>query len=140
VDLVRRRIQIAGEPAREVPICDTLAGALARRMTRPGRQLIADTQGHAMAMDDLDADLLCAAHDCGIESPAEVRPAALWHTYVAFLVRQGIRFADLIQIGGRLPAEVMAAYSSLSPTGPRLPLDAVERVLPAVAQMSLEPV
>lgn len=140
VDLVRRRIQVAGEPAREVTICNTLAGPLARRMTRPGRQLLTDAQGHAMAMDDLNADLLCAAHDAGIESPAEVSPSALWHTYVAFLVRQGIRFADLMQIGGRLPAEMMAAYSSLSPMGPRLPLEAVERVLPAVAQISLEPV
>jgi integrase len=134
VNLEQRRIQVAGDPAREIAICETLANALAQRMKEPGRQLLADAQGHPMTMDGLDAELLCAAHDADIESPAEVRPAALSHTYIAFLVRQGIRFAELMQISGRLPVEMMAAYSALAPTGSRLPLEAVERVLPAVAQ------
>ncbi|HYP68819.1 MAG TPA: tyrosine-type recombinase/integrase [Thiobacillaceae bacterium] len=135
VNLEERRIQVAGEPAREIAICETLAGPLAQRMTQPGRQILADAQGHPMTMEDLDSELLCAAHDAGIEHPADVRPAALWHTYIAFLVRQGIRFAELMQISGRLPAGMMAAYSALAPAGSRLPLEAVERVLPAVAQL-----
>ena len=138
VDLLQRRIRIAGEPVREVPICETLAGVLAWRTTQPGRQLLVDAQGHTIGMDDLNAELLCAAHDAGITSPAEISPAALWHTYVAFLVRQGVRFADLMQITGRLPSETMAAYSALSPASPRLPLEAVERVLPALEQMRVE--
>lgn len=140
VNLALRRIRIAGAPARDVAICDALAVALAHRMTQPGRQLLSDAQGHAMGMGDLTAELLCAAHDAGIESPAEMSPSALWHTYVAFLVRQGIRFADLMQIAGRLPAETMAVYSSLAPAGARLPLDAVQRILPAVEQIARQPV
>lgn len=139
VDLLQRRIRIAGEPVREVPIHETLAAALAHRMTQPGRRLLVDAQGHTIGMDDLNAELLCAAHDAGIISPAEISPFALWHTYVAFLVRQGIRFADLMRITGRLPTETMAAYSALSPAGPRLPLEAVERALPAVEKMMREP-
>jgi integrase len=134
VNLGQRRIHVAGAPARDIAICETLAGPLAQRLAHPGPQLLADAQGHPMTMDDLDAELLCAAHDAGIESPAEVKPVALFHTYVGFLVRQGIRFADLVQISGRLPAEMMAAYSALAPRGSRLPLEAVELVLPAVAQ------
>jgi hypothetical protein len=61
-----------------------------------------------------------------------VSPAALRHTYVAFLVRQGIRFADLTQVVGRLPAETLSDYSTLSPAGARISLEAVERVLPAL--------
>jgi integrase len=140
VDLALRRIRIAGEAARDVAISDPLAVGLAQRMTQPGRQLLTDAQGHAMGMADLTGELLCAAHDVGIESPAEVSPSALWHTYIAFLVRQGIRFADLMQIVGRLPTETMAAYSSLSPAGARLPLDTVQRILPAVEQMARQPV
>ena len=138
VDLSQRRIRIADELAREVPICETLERALAYRMTQPGRQLLADGQGHAIGMDDLNAELLCAAHDARITGAAEIRPATLWHTYVAFLVRQGIRFADLMRITGRLPSETMAAYSALSPATARLPLEALERVLPAVEKMMRE--
>jgi len=138
VDLSQRRIRIADELAREVPICETLESALAYRMTQPGRQLLADGQGHAIGMDDLNAELLCAAHDARITGPAEISPATLWHTYVAFLVRQGIRFADLMRITGRLPNETIAAYSALSPASTRLPLEAVERVLPAVEKMMRE--
>ncbi len=138
VDLSQRRIRIANELAREVPICETLESALAYRITQPGRQLLADGQGHAIGMDDLNTELLCAAHDARITSPAEINPATLWHTYVAFLVRQGIRFADLMRITGRLPSETIAAYSALSPANTLLPLEAVERVLPAVEKMMRE--
>lgn len=89
-------------------------------------------------MEDLNAELLCASHDARITGPAETSPATLWHTYVAFLVRQGIRFADLMRIMGRLPSETIAAYSALSPASARLPLEAVKRVLPAVEKMMHE--
>jgi len=138
VDLSQRRIRIANELAREVPICETLERALTYRMTQPGRQLLADGQGHATGMDDLNTELLCAAHDARITGPAEISPATLWHTYVAFLVRQGIRFADLMRITGRLPSETIAAYSALSPASTLLPLEAVERMLPAVEKMLRE--
>jgi hypothetical protein len=132
IDLLHRRIRIADEPVREIPIQRTLAEALAHRMTQPGRQLLVDAQGHSIGLDDLNAELLCAAHDAGIINPAEINAESLWHTYIAFLVRQGIRFADLMRITGRLPTETMAAYSALSPVGPRLPLNTVELAMPAV--------
>jgi uncharacterized protein involved in exopolysaccharide biosynthesis len=123
VDLARRTLSVGGESARTVPLQDALADCLARRPAAPGQPLLADAAG-------LDANLLCAAHDAGVDEPAEVTAAALRHTYVAFLVRQGIRFADLAQLVGRLPADLMAAYSRLAPAGPRLPLEAIERVMP----------
>lgn len=132
VDLPRRVIRIGGESAREAAMCDTLAELIAARAKQPGQQLLADVQGHDIGLPDLSAELLCAAHDAGIEQPAEVSPAALRHTYAAFLVRQGIRFADLTKIVGRLPAETLSAYSTLSPAGARISMEAVERVLPAL--------
>ena len=132
VDLSRRIIRIGGESVREAAMCDALAELIAAHAKQPGQQLLADAQGRDIGLPDLSAELLCAAHDAGIEQPAEVSPAALRHTYVAFLVRQGIRFADLTQIVGRLPAETLSAYSTLSPAGTRISMEAVERVLPAL--------
>ncbi|MDP2030406.1 MAG: hypothetical protein Q8K12_12275 [Thiobacillus sp.] len=132
VDLPRRVIRIGGESAREAAMCEALVELIIGRAKQPGQQLLADAQGRDIGLPDLSAELLCAAHDAGIEQPAEVNPAALRHTYVAFLVRQGIRFADLTQIVGRLPAETLSDYSTLSPAGARITLEAVERVLPAL--------
>jgi len=132
VDLPRRVIRIGGESAREAAMCEALAELIIGRAKQPGQQLLADAQSRDIGLPDLSAELLCAAHDAGIEQPAEVSPAALRHTYIAFLVRQGIRFADLTQIVGRLPAETLSDYSTLSPAGARISLEAVERVLPAL--------
>ena len=47
-------------------------------------------------------------------------------------LRQGIRFADLARVVGRLPPEALAAYGDLAPGGPRAALEAVQLVLPSL--------
>jgi hypothetical protein len=82
--------------------------------------------------DAVDAQILCAAHDAGIEQPMQVNAASLRHTYLAFLVRQGIRFSDLTRVVGPLQAEVVGAYSALSPQGMRAPKADVDLLHPAL--------
>jgi site-specific recombinase XerD len=94
--------------------------------------ILREASGGAASLASLATQLLCAAHDAGIERVDEVTPAALRHTYVAFLVRQGVRFADLAQWVGPLPAETLAAYSALAPSGARLAADSVNRNFPGV--------
>jgi len=57
---------------------------------------------------------------------------ALRHTYLVYLLRQGIRFADIGRIVGRLPPQELAAYMRYAPSQPRLPLEQIELVLPAL--------
>lgn len=80
----------------------------------------------------LAAQLLVAAHDAGIELAQEVGPDALRHTYIAFLVRQGARFADITRRVGALDAATLSAYSSLAPVGTRVEAGAVEWSHPAL--------
>jgi polysaccharide biosynthesis transport protein len=129
VDLEQRMIKTRGESARDVPMTEPIFESLDARPVRPGKQVFADGQGRGLTMDDLNVSILCAAHDAGIQHAGAVTPAALRHTYIAFLVRQGIRFADLIQLVGRLPTEAMATYSALSPAGLRIPLENIELVM-----------
>jgi site-specific recombinase XerD len=89
-----------------------------------------------MVEADLDAALLYTAHDAGIENADEVTPLSLRHTYVAFLVRQGIRFSELVKLIGHLPAATLAAYKLLTTAGPRQPLERVDRLLPAIRELS----
>jgi polysaccharide biosynthesis transport protein len=97
-----------------------------------------DAAGQPASLESLSTQLLCAAHDAGLERVEKVTPEALWHTYVAFLVRQGIRFSDLTQAVGQLPGATLAAYSAMAPDGPRLAHESVHYVHPSLEALESE--
>jgi uncharacterized protein involved in exopolysaccharide biosynthesis len=132
VDLVRGAIELRGPPRRTVRLNEGLARLLSIRAAGAEEPILREVSGAAASFDSLATQLLCAAHDAGIERVDEVTPAALRHTYIAFLVRQGARFADLAQWVGPLPAETLAAYSALAPTGVRLAAESVNRNFPGI--------
>lgn len=82
----------------------------------------------------VDAALLYAAHDAGLGGADEITAASLRHSYVAYLVRQGVRFADLASIVGRLPPDLLAAYTGLSPAGRKRTLDEIDVLHPALRE------
>ena len=90
--------------------------------------------GRTATRDSIDAQILGAAHDAAIEDAPQVTAACLRHTYIAFLMRQGIRFADLTRLVGPLPAEAISAYSALSPAGARRPLSEIQLMHPALRE------
>jgi uncharacterized protein involved in exopolysaccharide biosynthesis len=132
VDVARRVISVGGEWPRELPVGGALESALAGRSAVADAPLVSLRGGLPATPADLASAVLYAAHDAGIERPSEATPAALRHTYIAFLVRQGIRFADLARVVGRLPPEELSAYGDLAPAGPRAALDAIQLVLPSL--------
>jgi succinoglycan biosynthesis transport protein ExoP len=132
VDLEQRIVRVGGEAARELEIAAALARELVIDPAAADAPLLRDDRAGSGTPADLGSAFLYAAHDAGLQRPSEITPAALWHTYVAFLVRQGIRFSDLARIVGPLPPEQLAAYAELAPAGPRIGLEAIDRVLPAL--------
>jgi hypothetical protein len=126
---------LSGVCCDEEPLPGTLLEELARRPMdttyAPAGPLLATTPGHALTADDLTGLVLCAAHDAGLDDPAEVTPAALQHTYAAYLVRQGVRFADLAPVLGRLSPDALAAYSALAPDGPRQAAEQIDWSYPS---------
>ena len=111
-------LQIAGEHPREID-CDALLRAYL------------DEGVPAVSLPDLTTGLLYAAHDAGVDAPAEVTPEAVWHTGAAHLARQGLRMAELARVLGKLSPQQAALYSALAPAGKRLGLAEVDRLLPA---------
>jgi uncharacterized protein involved in exopolysaccharide biosynthesis len=132
VDLARGVIELRNPPRRTVRLSEGATTMLSVRAAGAEEPLLRDASGDAVSLDSLATRLLYAAHDAGIERVDEVTPAALRHTYIAFLVRQGARFADLAQWVGPLPADTLAAYSTLAPAGARLAAEAVERSFPGI--------
>ncbi len=75
-----------------------------------------------LGVDDPAARLGLIASDAGLAHPQEIDAAALRHTYVAFLVRQGGRLSQIEQRVGPMPAADLLRYAPLSPAGPARPL------------------
>jgi succinoglycan biosynthesis transport protein ExoP len=129
VDLARGAIRVGD--GREITLCDALQRCLDVG-SAPGSEFILGAPGGPATRDSLDAQILCAAHDAAIEDPTRVNAECLRHTYMAFRVRQGIRFADPTHVVGDLPVEIVGAYSALSPPGTRLAGAAIEVLHPAL--------
>ena len=126
-------IRIAGAAPRTLSIGGLLSDMLAAsEATQAGMPLLHSLAGTALTEDNLDALVTCSAYDAGLERADEIVPRALRHTYVTFLVRQGMRFADIAQIVGRLPAEELAVYAALATPAPRIALEHAETILPAL--------
>jgi succinoglycan biosynthesis transport protein ExoP len=87
-------------------------------------------------LSHLKAVISYAAHDASLEQPAEITPAVIRHTFIVFLVRQGIRFTELARVVGPLPAGVTAAYGAIVPIATRRPLDETDRVIPALREFA----
>jgi integrase len=128
VDIAQDVIHLQGTSSRDValrqPLRDLLAAqpAVDERVLMPGRRAVSE--------DDLDAQILCAAHDARLQRATEINANCLRHTYIAHLVRRGIRFADLQRVVGTLPAPVLGAYATLSPAGPLAGLDQIDMTPP----------
>ncbi len=125
-------VHVGGGHARAVPLNPAVARCLAAGVGAPDAPVLRSLADQPATLEFLSAQLLYAAHDARLERAHEITPHALRHTYIAFLVRQGIRFADLAQLVGPLPAAALAAYSALAPAGVRLSRESVNFVFPGL--------
>ena len=132
IDPEAKLLRISRPAPREIAIGSEIARWLSRIKQSRQRQTIACSSNYLQRRrtSHLEAIIAYAAHDAALENPAEITPAAIRHTYIAFLVRQGIRFSDLARIVGPLPAEVTAMYGAMASGGNRRSLEPDERVMP----------
>lgn len=125
---------LPGPPPRQVTLPPAVVALLGERPAEPAAPVLAGERGEPSTAQALASQLLVAAHDAGLEAAQEVSAEALRHTYIAFLVRQGARFADVTRWVGPLSADELAAYSQLAPPGARLEAAGIARTFPALAQ------
>ena len=92
--------------------------------------------GAPLTADDVATVVMYAAYDAGLDGADEVTPRTLRHTYLLYLLRQGIRFADLGRIVGRLPQDELATYMRFAPAQARLPLERIDLILPALRDIT----
>jgi succinoglycan biosynthesis transport protein ExoP len=126
LDPSRGVLQIEGDSPRTLALPDTL-----RRYWASGSESGTPTEpalprGIGQSLDTLDRALADTAHDAGLAYPQEVGAETLRHTYLAYLVRQGLRISDLKQIAGHLPPDQLDDYRRLSPPGPKHGIDRIQ--------------
>jgi succinoglycan biosynthesis transport protein ExoP len=139
IDLDSAVLFIGGVDGRKIAVASDITAVISRCL--PGKQpadtpVFADGQGEALDAKDLGALLSCAAHDAGLASPDEITLWALRHTYLAYLVRRGVRLSELVRVAGDMPPSELAAYTAYSPPGTAVSLDSVERTYPAFANLN----
>lgn len=134
VDRERCRVDVGGSEARSVTLPVEAIAWMPEPAEPADAPLFTDSVARPLSEATLRTALLYAAHDAGLDGADDVTPEALRHTYVAFLLRQGLRFADVARIAGPLAADRLAAYKRLAPGGTPLSPADVERVLPALRQ------
>lgn len=132
IDVEHGAIRVSGASTRELGVDASVVEALSALPRSAGSERVMELEGAPATSESLDAGVLCAAHDAGLEQPADITTATLRHTYIAYLVRQGIRFSELPQIVGKLPRDVLGAYSALAGSGSRVASSNVETVYPAI--------
>lgn len=139
-DVDGARIRLSAPHPREFAPTAELARLLHDAQVAAGDSVgpVVPARGGAATAADVESVVAGAAHDAGIARAAEVTPAALRHTCLAFMARQGARFSELPSVVGPLSAGTIAFYAALAPPGPRRSLDQIDLVLPGLRQWLAE--
>ena len=127
IDQEKAIITVTGSVPRNITINRTLKSLFAQSGDHP----VWDADKPA-SPEDLAAVLLCTAVDSGLPNPGEINAQAIRHSYIAYLVRQGLRLSDLEQITGYLEPSLISSYSSYSPPQQGISIDDVELLHPAL--------
>ncbi|MCC7487781.1 MAG: hypothetical protein IT529_22655 [Burkholderiales bacterium] len=132
VDLAANVARVPGVSTRSCTLRDPLRRLLIERRSRPGAAAapLVNSRGEPLTADDIEGLIACAAHDAGLHDAREVTAEVLRHTYFAYLVRQGVRLADMGEFIGRLAPAAFRDYAPLSPPGRGVPLEEIDPVYP----------
>ena len=122
-DWDRGLIDVKVDHARPLPIAPKLAELVGHFEADPG--LFSGPHGIVARIAQLP-------YSAGLADPASVDTRALRHTYICFLVRQGVKFDELQRIVGGLDPNEMQQYSDMMPPMPGKQLEDVMLVYPAL--------
>ena len=135
IDLDSDTLHIHNQSGRAIVMSQPLRVAIADYMPSdpdPDAPVWQDAVCEALSDSDLEALIACAAHDAGLTRPSEVTARTFLHTYIAHLVRKGVKLSELDKVVGKISPKVLAAYGVFSPPGTALPLDSIDPVYPAL--------
>ncbi|MCP5246381.1 MAG: integrase [Burkholderiales bacterium] len=96
---------------------------------------LVDPIGKPLSPEDLAALLTCAISDADLTDSGEISAATLRQTYIIYLVKQGIRLAELESIAGYIPPQELSRYSSYSPAGQKRSYTEIDLAYPELVNI-----
>lgn len=84
------------------------------------------------SVEDFARVITLAAIDSGVAHPEEINADAIRHTYIVYLVRQGLRLTSLEQLVGYISNETLLSYASYSPPRAGCGVEEINRVHPVL--------
>jgi uncharacterized protein involved in exopolysaccharide biosynthesis len=139
IDLSAEAMHVGGETRRVVPLQDPLRSLLVARQrvddTDAEGTVLHDAQGARLVIEEVERLVLYSAYDAGLDRPQEVTSDALRYTYLAFLLRQGIRAADIPGVAGYVTHNELVVYMQSNSPKARRPLQHIDRLLPALREL-----
>ncbi|QHJ12844.1 hypothetical protein FX988_03102 [Paraglaciecola mesophila] len=121
-------LQITGAYARKILLSSQLSAIM--------EQLCAGQQPDnllwlsALSVDDLSQIIINAGHDAELPYPEQLSAEVLRHTYLTYLVNQGVRLNDLEQLAGYLKPAELGKYRSVNRHGKSVDIDKANALYP----------
>ena len=140
IDFATGLSSIGGTAARTVSLHEPIRALVtARRQRQPDAAgtVLQEPDGSALTIEEVARQVLFAAYDAGLDRPQEITTDALRYTYLGFLLRQGIRAADISHVAGRVPQQALVAYMQLHSPTTRRPIEQIERLLPVLRELAI---
>ncbi len=131
VDRPGSRLRVRGAWARDVPVPAWFVDEVPADAAADA-PLLRDGNGQPMSAADLETLLACAAIDAGLPDAGSTTPERLRHSAIAWLLREGLRFAALPERVGRIDAPTLNALATLAAGTARRPDDEVQLPIPAL--------
>jgi len=136
VDLAAPTMRVGGAGARTLPLDEPMRALLAARQAKPGDRVLQTPGGDGFAESEVARLVLFAAYDAGLDRPQDITPSVLRYTFIGYLLRQGIRAADIDRVVGRVPHTELFAWMQQNSPAIRRPIEDIERVLPALREIA----
>jgi uncharacterized protein involved in exopolysaccharide biosynthesis len=130
IQLDKNVIELNGEHPRTVQLPQSVKNLLDQNETTPAWSL--DETISDVKLKDL---LVLAAIDAALDEPEKVSPESIRHTYIVFLVKQGVRLSELNQILGKIEPSVLLNYSQFMPEMRGIPLSEINLQYPALIKL-----
>ena len=125
LDLSQNQLTLASGNGRQVPLSPALKSNIDILGTFPAWQ-----SDNIESSEDLSALITYTAIDSGIDNHEDITAEALRHTYIVYLVSQGVRLSELQGIVGLIPPSTIARYGHFSPGGAGIPISEISLVYP----------
>ena len=96
------------------------------------------TPDQPLTTEEITSMLLCSVIDAGLAGPNEINAEAIRHSYIIYLVQQGMRLSDLELIIGGISSTELSSYGNYSPPNPGSPFKEIDLIHPALTHLIKE--